>query len=344
MIRQERNPQSLADREQLWDKEVMPRIAIKFKLHEKSKALQEFKDFYLYQKEQADYEPEYDLDWMPVVVRLWLLPDHSVDNWTAILRSMLKVHGWEGMAGTVQGSFRFLCQAGGVDYTGYYNYPESDLTDGYFMGTEQKLVDFFVNHLSEIVKTECGEDGYLMFLQQKETWPTDSGIMWIKETININRVCCFLVPEYIRGYHERNESFYTRNPNKKARVVEYLYSISHYDEFCANPPEIEDDVVKAIHNSPDRVQARQAFIDQLYHELETQELADYLARWWHIAKTRNSLAEAQKRADPVFKEPEPEPAQIPETPKERMLRERAERETQKSDPRKARRKAKRKLV
>ncbi|MER2491640.1 hypothetical protein [Catenovulum sediminis] len=69
-----------------------------------------------------------------------------------------------------------------------------------------------------------------------------------------------------------------------------------------------------------------------------------MAHWWHIAKTSNSLAEAQKRAEPVFKEPEPEPAQIPETPKERMLRERAERETQKLDPRKARRKAKRKLV
>ena len=344
MIRQERNPQNLEERKQLWDKEVMPRIAFNFNLHERSKALQEFKYFYLYQKEKEDYEPEYDLDWMPVVLRLWLLPDHSLENWTAILRSMFKVHGWDGMEGTVQSSFGLLIDVGSHNYTDYSDYP-ADLTDGYFMGAEQKLVDFFVNHLGGIIKTECGEESYQSFLQQKEKkWRTDSGRNWINKTININRVCCFLIPQYVRQFHQIDESFYTHNKHKKIRVVEYLYNISHYNEFCANPPEVENDVTREIHYRPDRVQARQEFIDQLYHELETQELADYLAHWWHIAKTSSSLAEAQKRAEPVFKEPEPDPEPIPETPKERMLRERAEREAQKSDPRKVRRKAKRKLV
>jgi len=328
-----KNAEWRAQREQLWETKIYPRLTYPTGYKFQKRQLQQLKRYYLTGK-APKLGPTSLLDPFPLVISLWLHPDHSLENWLNILeKAKADENGncWYFHQHHLENSMIFFneawtngrCPNYELDPTGKTYY--YDFEEGFFLGKEKALVDFFFKYIGDERFVVCNLDGKEIVFDKYSNFKLYillPGYMcdWLDEVVNKHGLPRYMTPYWILSLSAKDEYFYDEyhfrdehvhgNKYRKVFLKEYIiiffYTILHYPK----PDSSGDDAI------------RRQYVVETLDAIEKATLPDFINHWWKIVKTSKTLEEAQERAKPRFKEKEI-PVVKEKTLKEKLLERRA---------------------
>jgi len=175
-------------------------------------------------------------------------------------------------------------------------------------GKEGELAKFYINEVGESDRLGSSAFSFDKGLEHLFLHFHRGAITWLKNTINLNKVSRFIIDEWIVSFGRRDEFVYVveqearraQNYNivsLKERLLEFFYTVSHYQESSdiSLPPHLA-----VLHYCSNHTLARIEFVDEVNNALDNQPIPDYVKHWWDIAKTSDSIEEALERAEPTL--------------------------------------------
>jgi len=298
----------LAKREESWKQFIQPRLVYLDEPRFTPKQLKRIKEYYLTGDTPCpeEWDKYSEPDPVPFILRLWLHPDDSIDNWRTIRDSVLNEDTHKSYVEIiVNETSLFLFQSAGNMLATDIQY---DAENGFFMGKEGELAKFYINEVGETDRIECNGSSFDKGLELLFIRFHSGALGWLKNTVNLNKVSRFLVDEWIVSFGRRDEFFYVveqearraENYNKvsiKERLLEFFYTVSHYQESSdISLPHY----LAVLHYCSNHTSARIEFVDEVNNALDNQPIPDYVKHWWDIAKTSDSIDEALERAEPTL--------------------------------------------
>jgi hypothetical protein len=318
------DPQWQVEREQLWLDKILPRLTYDTGYKFPKRQLQQLKRYYL-----TGIAPKLastsQFDPFPLVISLWLHPDQSLDNWLDILaKAQADLWGNYFLEHHLKNSMCFFGRAGSykglpnweLDPSGntYYYYIE----EGYFLGAEKSLLDFFFNHIGEarylayqVKKIEFIFDKYQSFGLYNLPSSTRG---WLHTETLINPYFCnrYETKYWLLSLATKDEYYYDEydkeydSTSPKEEMISFFFTLLNY----ADLKRTGDDSI------------RRQYVADTIKAIEEFDLPDFINHWWQIVKTSETLEQAQERAKPRFKEKEI-PIIKEKTMKEKLLERRA---------------------
>ncbi|MEI4551690.1 hypothetical protein [Pseudoalteromonas spongiae] len=324
------DPKWLAEREQLWLDKILPRLTYDTGYKFPKRQLQQLKRYYLTGippklSETSQFDP------FPLVISLWLHPDQSLENWLGILaKAQADFFGSYFLDHHLKNSLCFFGEAGSyitipnleLDPSGntYYYHIE----EGYFLGAEKALLDFFFSHM--------GDERYITYKSNKDEFVFDKyqsfGLYhfpsstrgWLQAETLINPYFSnrYKTKYWLLSLETKDEYYYDEydfrdmygktytSVSPKNEMISFFYTLLHYPELGIK----SDDSIRC------------QYVADTIKAIEEFELPDFIDHWWQIVKTSKTLEQAQERAKPRFKEKEI-PIVKEKTMKEKLLERRA---------------------
>lgn len=312
------------EREQLWLDKIFPRLTYDTGYKFPKRQLQQLKRYYLTGiapklTSTSQFEP------FPLVISLWLHPDQRLENWLSILaKAQADVGGYSFIEHHLKKSMPFFLQAASNLYYPNWELDPSgktyyyDNAEGYFLGVEKALLDFFFNYIGDaryvtynLKKKEYKFDKYSSFGLYRFPSYTRG---WLQSEESINRYCtCRYETQYwLLSLATKDEYFYDEydknydSISPKEKIVAFFYTLLNYAEL----------------NRKDDDSIRREYIVDTIKAIEAFDLPDFINHWWEIIKTSETLEQAQELAKPRYKEKET-PVIKEKTMKEKLLERRA---------------------
>jgi len=324
------DPQWQIEREQLWLDKILPRLTYDTGYKFPKRQLQQLKRYYLTGippklSETSQFER------FPLVISLWLHPDQSLENWLGILaKAQADGNCYYFIEHHLKESMRFFLQASSNVYYPNYELDPSgktyyyDNSEGYFLGAEKALLDFFFNCIGEarfvtykLNSKDIAFDKYQSFGLYR--FPSYTrGWLQTEEIINRYCTCRYRTQYWLLSLATKDEYFYDKYDGRdmygkkytsippKEKMISFFYILLHYSEL-----EREGD---------DSIRCQ--YVADTIKAIEEFDLPDFINHWWQIVKTSETLEQAQERAKPRFKEKEI-PIIKEKTMKEKLLERRA---------------------
>lgn len=318
------DPKWLAEREQLWLDKILPRLIYDTGYKFPKRQLQQLKRYYLTGippklSETSQFDP------FPLVISLWLHPVQSLENWLGILaKAQADMGGNYFIEHHLKESMRFFLQASSNVYYPNYELDPSgktyfyDNTEGYFLGAEKSLLDFFFNHIGEARFVTCYLKGKEITFDKYQSF----GLYrfpsytkgWLESERLINGYCsCRYETQYwLLSLETKDEYYYDEYDKKydsispKEKMIAFFYTLLHY--------------VELDRKGDDNIRCQ--YVADTIKAIEEFDLPDFIDHWWQIVKTSKTLEQAQESAKPRFKEKEI-PIVKEKTMKEKLLERRA---------------------
>ncbi len=318
------DPQWLTEREQLWLDKILPRLTYDTGYKFPKRQLQQLKRYYLTGiapklASTSQFEP------FPLVISLWLHPDQGLENWLKILEKVQEdASGYYFIEHHLKKSMCFLGEAGGDRYLPNYEVDPSgktyyfDIEEGYFLGAEKVLLDFFFNHIGDARYVTCSlkneENKFDKYSSFGLYYLPHNMVLWLKSEKIINPYYTFFYKTsyWLLSLATQDEYFYDEYDKKydsippKEKMISYFYTLLHYAE-------LEKKGADSI---------RRQYVADTIKAIEEFDLPDFINHWWQIVKTSETLEQAQEIAKPRFKEKEI-PIIKEKTMKEKLLERRA---------------------
>ncbi|PMG77749.1 hypothetical protein BCU84_09895 [Shewanella sp. 10N.286.51.B7] len=294
----------IAQREAIWEHEISPRFSDYFVEKFTKKQLSDFKRYYI--KGKAPKWDRNDKDNpVPLVIRLWLDPDSSLDNWLSIRDVVFDGHEDMYDLRYELNYFAALFRQANADI----DFNDYDNENGFFMGLEKRLVNFYFEHLGDgryFRAPNIEVDKYaLVGLPYKfggmYSWLTKARI------INKNKLSQFAVKYWAKALTWSNEEAFGKDIlySNKSHILELFYYVENF-EFLDEDLDI-----------------RRVFLSQLKQAMSNDDLPEFIKHWWQLAQKAASLEELMIEADPFFTEiPLPEPI-VEKSLKQKLLEKRS---------------------
>jgi hypothetical protein len=293
-----------AQREAQWEKEISPRFSYAFAYPFTKKQLSDYKRYYI-RGETPNWDRNKKDNPVPLVIRLWLDPDSSLENWLSIRDIVFD--GNEDMYDLRYELNYFdslFLQADSDAYNDIY-----DIEVGFFIGMEKSLVDFYFEHLGGeryFRAPNVEVDKYALL-----GLPYQFGGMhsWLSKDkiINTNKLSQFTVKYWVKALTWSNEEAFGTDVlrSNKSHILKLFYYVKHFE--FAN----------------EKLDIRRVFISQVQEAMTNDDLPGFIKHWWHLAQKASSLDALWLAAQPFFTEiPEPEPI-VEKSLKQKLLEKRS---------------------
>jgi len=307
------------ERVELWRNEIKKRL--QRKLHDDPYSMGQLRileQYYMAGKEpDFDRDDRYCYDPITFVLRLWLHPDQSHANWCKIRDAIFHEDRTTQVTNDVEEniflSIRFLRYAGDNSFLDKSLPNTYNTQNGVFYGAESRLAPFFLAALdNRTVSKHKVEAKKICFSNILTSPPGVHGTMldWLEseKLINQHIIYRFLVDQWHASLKDVEEAYYVKeHPVRtgKKETLMFFHTVLHYP----------------FPDASDCIRKQYAF--DVKDTLDNKVLPDFIAHWWNIVKTSNSLEEVIERAEPTFTIPKPPPPPPPEkTLKEKLLEKR----------------------
>lgn len=295
-------------RKKIWKEKLFPRLDWISQYAGKKYPMKHFERFYISQKEPR-FNRQTDGDKIPLILRLWWSDDHSFKNWCNIRDMVFEGEDWLYYENNLDDSGTLLGQAHGNNLGCEY-----DIENGFFLGDEKKLLDFYLFHVldSEFVKSRTKTTPSGEAFGMPLSWSFRI-LDWLNRTINLNMLSLYRIDEWVRCSISMDEGAYTVevtrwrgvNRNSKYLMIELMFAITHLDQYLLTQPEIIGLNARQIHHSVSHKEARESFCIELVEKLESAQLPDFINHWWQSAKNAETFDHALQLTEARFT-PEPE--------------------------------------
>ncbi|MGY4534582.1 hypothetical protein ACVW0Y_003723 [Pseudomonas sp. TE3786] len=233
-----------------------------------------FEQYYLSAKEPRWDNDQLD-DPIPLVLRLWLHPDNSDENWCAITEHLLSYPGRNVPMYSLSDSSKLMYHAERSTFTYFSNDAAIDAFDG----DEKRLYQFLTG------QTECSRrfrfDGKPLYSASG----SHNGYMYNELTkwldhepqINPHSVLYYALDAWAvyLDAPKRERTFAEMDPEDSQRLRKYLRKVAHYPAPVAGGSDLE----------------RQEYCQQVREILDSRELVPRLAEWWVQAKRGDGVLE-----------------------------------------------------
>ncbi|WP_065188411.1 hypothetical protein [Shewanella woodyi] len=303
MSRNKTSAEWIAQRETQWEKEISPRLTYALVEQFTKKQLVDFKRYYITGR-APKWSRDDKVNPVPLIVRLWLDPDSSLENWLEIRDTIFD--GKEDMQDLEYElkCFRYIfLRANSNSYNDCYNNE-----NGFFMGMEKSIVDFYFEHLGDELYFRAPKievDKYVLLGLPRE-FGGIHGWLSTDKIINKNKLSQHCIKYWIKSLSWTDEKSFGSGglPSKKYHVLKLFFSSVNFTISGTND-------------------VREAFVCELIDVLNNEELPEFINHWWLLAQKAASLEDLLLTADPFFSSiPEPEPV-IEKSLKQKLLEKRS---------------------
>ncbi len=318
------DPQWQAEREQLWLDKILPRLTYDTGYKFPKRQLQQLKRYYLTGilpklALTSQFEP------FPLVISLWLHPDQGLETWLGILaKAQADGNCYYFIEHHLKESMCYFGRSGGNTYLPNYEIDPSgntyyyDIEEGYFLGAEKSLLDFFFNHIGEVQYVTCKlknkEYNFDKYSYFGLYYLPHNIVLWLKsdKIINSHFLSRYKTLYWLLSLATKDEYFYDEydknydSISPKEKIISFFFTLLNY----ADLKRTGDDSIRC------------QYVADTIKAIEEFDLPDFINHWWQIVKTSETLEQAQERAKPRFKEKEI-PIIKEKTMKEKLLERRA---------------------
>ncbi|GIU12861.1 MULTISPECIES: hypothetical protein [unclassified Shewanella] len=290
-------------REAQWENDILPRLVSIFIERFTKKQLADFKRYYITGR-APKWNRDDNVNPVPLIVRLWLAPDSSLDNWLSI-RDVI-FDGKEDMQ-DLEYEIKYIEYLFQEANSNLYN-EDYNISNGFFLGMEKSIVDFYFEYLGDeryFRAPKIEVDKYVLLGLPRE-FGGMHGWLCTDKVINKNKLSQHCIKYWIKSLSWADEKSFGSGglPSKKYHLLKLFYSTVNFTISGTND-------------------VREAFVCELIDVLNNEELPGFINHWWLLAQKAASLEDLLLTADPFFSPiPEPEPV-IEKSLKQKLLEKRS---------------------